>query len=196
VLLKPEEFDQSYFDGATTRMRHNAGYSRYERWHRYDGTNSTGEFWADFAASLLRDFDLAGEKILELGCAKGFVVEDLRAQGVDAYGCDVSEYAISKASESVQPYLLCGEALLILRSTPPEEYDFIISRGLLECIDPVAFPSLVAEMNRTAQKQVHFVHIEINPEFYVRQSLQQWAAFDWKEGTVLIAIDGGEVYKA
>lgn len=190
MVLAQEEFDQSYFDGETTRMRHNAGYSHYQRWFRHDGPRSQGEFWADFAASLVRKFNLTGQKVLELGCAKGFVVEDLRALGVDAYGCDVSAYAISRATESVQPYLLQGDARKVLQRFPADEFDYIISRGFLECVDPSALPALIVEMNRVAHRQIHFIHTEINPEFYVQQSLDVWANYTWKQGTVIIAIEG------
>lgn len=190
MVLAAEEFDQSYFDGESARMRHNAGYNRYERWYRYEGQDSMGEFWNDFAKMLVGDFDLVGLDVLELGCAKGFVVEDLRRLGVNAFGCDVSRYAISKASEFIGTFLQCGDALAVLKKLSTEKYDFIISRGFLESIDPVVMPLLVSEMNRVAKRQAHFIHTHINPEFYIRQSLDDWARYRWKSGTVLISVEG------
>jgi len=192
AVLKPEEFGQSYFDGETARMRHNAGYSRYERWYRQDGSDSLGEYWTDYAAMLVRCFDLLGQKVLELGCAKGFVVEDLRKLGVDAFGCDVSQYAISKSPEPVRPFLQCGDALDVLREQTTNSYDCILSRGFLECLDPINVERLVVEMNRASRRQLHFVHTDVNPEFYTRQSLDEWAAHNWKTGTLLIAVEGNE----
>lgn len=40
-------------------------------------------------------------KIYEVACAKGYLVDWLVKFGLDAYGIDISEYAISKAPESV-----------------------------------------------------------------------------------------------
>lgn len=48
---------------------------------------------------------LAPSKTLDAGCAIGRFVESLRARGVEAYGIDVSEYAISRAADSIKPFV-------------------------------------------------------------------------------------------
>jgi 2-polyprenyl-3-methyl-5-hydroxy-6-metoxy-1,4-benzoquinol methylase len=190
MVLSPGEYNASYFDGASQRLAHNAGYASYERRYRFDGLNSTGELWQDVARDWAARFNLSGKRVLELGCAKGFVVEDLRTLGVGAYGCDISSYAISCATEAVRPYLLQGDAREVLQRFPADEFDRIISRGFLECVDPSALPALIVEMNRVAHRQIHFIHTEINPEFYVQQSVDVWANYAWEQGTVIIAIEG------
>ena len=45
------------------------------------------------------------DTILDFGCAKGYLVHALRLLDFDAYGVDVSEYAINQALPEVQPYL-------------------------------------------------------------------------------------------
>ena len=45
--------------------------------------------------------DLRPASVLDAGCAMGFLVEALRERGVEAWGVDISEYAISKVHESV-----------------------------------------------------------------------------------------------
>jgi len=42
--------------------------------------------------------------VLDVGCAKGFLVENLRDLGVEASGVDVSPYAISQVREDIQPF--------------------------------------------------------------------------------------------
>lgn len=41
---------------------------------------------------------------LDVGCAKGFLVEQLRDLGVEAYGVDASPYAISQVREDIRPH--------------------------------------------------------------------------------------------
>jgi GT2 family glycosyltransferase/SAM-dependent methyltransferase len=48
--------------------------------------------------------------VLDVGCAKGFLVESLRDRGVEAYGFDVSEYAISEVQHDIKPYCWVGSA--------------------------------------------------------------------------------------
>ena len=43
---------------------------------------------------------------LDIGCAKGYLVLALRKLGVDAYGIDVSKYAISCSPEEVRGFLI------------------------------------------------------------------------------------------
>ena len=45
------------------------------------------------------------QKVLDFGCAKGFVTKALRMLRRDARGVDISRYAISQATEDIRPYL-------------------------------------------------------------------------------------------
>src|SRR5687767_14551681 len=63
-----------------------SGYERYDR----DMSN------ADFAAYVIwHNFDV--RKTLEVGAALGYLVEALRDLEIDAYGLDISEYAVEHA---------------------------------------------------------------------------------------------------
>ncbi len=42
--------------------------------------------------------------MLDVGCAKGFLVECLRDRGVEAYGFDISEYAIGEVRPDIRAY--------------------------------------------------------------------------------------------
>lgn len=71
--------------------------------------------------------DLAPRTAMDVGCAMGFLVEALRARGVDARGIDVSDYAIGQAHPDIAPYLAVASAAEPL----PERYD------LVTCIEVV-----------------------------------------------------------
>ncbi|HWD93766.1 MAG TPA: glycosyltransferase [Verrucomicrobiae bacterium] len=63
--------------------------------------------------------------VLDVGCAKGFLVENLRDLGVEASGVDVSPYAISQVREDIRPF--CRAAA----GTEPIEGTF----DLITCIE-------------------------------------------------------------
>ena len=46
-----------------------------------------------------------GCSILDFGCAKGFLVRALRQLGIEAYGFDVSKYALANATTIAKPFL-------------------------------------------------------------------------------------------
>jgi GT2 family glycosyltransferase/2-polyprenyl-3-methyl-5-hydroxy-6-metoxy-1,4-benzoquinol methylase len=54
--------------------------------------------------------ELNPRTVLDVGCAKGFLVECLRDRGVEAYGFDVSEYAIGEVRTDIKPYCWVGSA--------------------------------------------------------------------------------------
>ena len=47
---------------------------------------------------------------LDVGCAKGFLVEALRDRGVEAWGVDMSEYAIGEVREDIRGFCRVGSA--------------------------------------------------------------------------------------
>ena len=68
------------------------------------------------------------QTVLDAGCAMGFLVEGLRARGVEAFGVDISEYAMGKVPEAVQAYCWVGSV-----SHPfPRRYDLIVCIEVLE----------------------------------------------------------------
>src|SRR5210317_381289 len=49
--------------------------------------------------------NIKDEKVLDFGCAKAFSVYALRLLGIDAYGVDMSEYAIKESPKEVENYI-------------------------------------------------------------------------------------------
>jgi len=51
------------------------------------------------------------QRVLDIGCAMGFLVEALRAQGVrEAYGADISLYAVTQAASAQRRHLMVADA--------------------------------------------------------------------------------------
>ena len=48
-------------------------------------------------------------RTLDVGCARGYLVEALRELGVDAHGCDVSGYAVEHAAPGALGYVRLGD---------------------------------------------------------------------------------------
>ena len=52
--------------------------------------------------------DINPGSVLDAGCAYGFLVELLRQQGVEAWGIDISSYAIGQVDPSVKDFCSVG----------------------------------------------------------------------------------------
>jgi hypothetical protein len=75
--------------------------------------------------------------MLDAGCALGVFVEEMRARGVDAWGVDLSEYAVSQVPEGLRPYCFSGSLVDELPEGMPRRYDVVTCIEVLEHM-PVA----------------------------------------------------------
>ena len=92
------KFGAEYFDG--TREQGYGGYC-------YDGR------WVPIARDIVTHFGLRpGDRVLDVGCAKGFLVKDLMAvcPGLQVYGLDISEYALRHCEADVTGRVVRGTA--------------------------------------------------------------------------------------
>jgi SAM-dependent methyltransferase len=107
-----QHFDAYYY-------RHGLG-QPYER----------NEYWLGFFGAVADRIiaDVRPRTVLDAGCAMGFLVEALRARGVEAYGIDISEYAIAQAHPGIRPYCAVGS----VAEPFPMRYDLIVSIEVLE----------------------------------------------------------------
>ena len=119
--------------------RHDCGipYERNEHWLG---------FFDRIAEKIVRD--LQPDSTLDAGCAMGFLVEGLRKRGVEAFGVDVSEFAIGEVHESVAEY--CEVASL----TEPLErsYDLITCIEVLEHIPAEDTDRAIANLCRATDR--------------------------------------------
>ena len=67
------------------------------------GNYTDSKFWTPFFEMIAeRIVDIFNpKKVLDAGCACGYLVAALRDKGVEAYGIDISDYAIEKAREEM-----------------------------------------------------------------------------------------------
>lgn len=86
--------------------------------------------WLAFFAGIAEQITagIAPKTVLDAGCAIGLLVEQLRAKGVAAEGIDISEYAISQAHASIQPYVQVGS----IAEPFGKRYDLIVCIEVVE----------------------------------------------------------------
>jgi len=97
IIEISRQYGKMYFDGPR-----DYGYGGY----RYDGR------WQPVAKDIATHFSLKpGDRVLDIGCAKGFLVKDLilAMPRLDAFGIDISEYALMHCEPEVVGRLLLGD---------------------------------------------------------------------------------------
>jgi GT2 family glycosyltransferase/glycosyltransferase involved in cell wall biosynthesis len=143
----------------------------------YDRTEHWVNFFGIVADQIIRC--LRPRRVLDAGCAMGFLVEALWDRGVEAYGIDISSYAISKVRRDMAPY--CKVASLtdpirdrfdlvtcieVLEHLPPEQTLPAIE-NLCQCTDMVLFSPSPNDFD-------HATHFNVRPTI---SWLQLFASF-------------------
>lgn len=127
------------------------------------------EFFGKIADELVRMF--RPRRIFDAGCAHGFLVEALWDRGVEAWGRDISDFAISQVRPDVRPYCSIGTL------TEPIEgsFDVITCIEVLEHMTAEEGTQAIANMTAAASRIVFSsspsdftepTHINVKPPIY------------------------------
>jgi len=100
----------------------------------YEDSKHWVPFFCQIADRIVADLHPA--TVLDAGCAMGYLVAALRDRGVEAYGVDLSKYAISHVREDVKPYCFAASLLEPLPEALPTRFDLVISIEVLEHLYP------------------------------------------------------------
>jgi len=141
ALGADDVYDASYF-GDERNPLDRMGLSGYERYDR--GTSN-----ADVGAYLVWKW-LPGTRVLDVGCAAGFLVEALRETGLDAQGIDVSRWAVEHATTGARGHVFTGD-LLVGLPYAARRYDVVTTFETLEHLPPEDVPRAVRELFRVTR---------------------------------------------
>ncbi len=133
-----KKWDVEYWDGDRK-----TGYGGY----RYDGR------WRKVADAMVAHYGIKpGDKILDVGCGKGFLLYDFTqaVPGVEVVGIDVSTYAIQHAKEEVKPFLQVASATEL--PFPDASFDLVVSLNTLHVLYCHDFYKALKEMQRVGRR--------------------------------------------
>ncbi len=124
-----------------------------------------------------------GDTVLDFGTARGFLVKALRMRGVNAFGCDSSEWAVANCDEGVKGY--------ITREIPEGRFDHIIAKDVLEHITETDLVGVLKTLIAATRKSLLMIvplthHVDgsflrdednADPSHVIMWPLQEWMAF-------------------
>ena len=133
------KFGKDFFDG--------------DRKHGYGGFSYNPRFWKPVIPTMREYWELnAKASILDVGCAKGFMLHDLveEIEGITVSGIDISEYAIENSMRSVAKYLSVADA----KKLPYEDssFDIVISINTIHNLPINDCKQALKEIERVAKK--------------------------------------------
>jgi SAM-dependent methyltransferase len=154
-----KRFDWEYFDGDRTQ-----GYGGY----KYDGR------WVPVAERLRDHYGLSsGQRVLDIGCAKGFLLHDLRAAvpGLQVAGLDISHYALDHVTGDVRPYVVraTADALPFADNT----FDLVISINTVHNLNLERCGRALCEIERVSAKY-KYVQVDSWLTEEQREKFERW----------------------
>jgi len=93
-----------------------------------------------------------GAKILDFGCAKGYLVRAFRFLNFDAYGVDISDYAISKTEKDAVKYCKLIKHNSDIRKIFDFRFDWVIAKDVFEHISEQQLPDVLRELSLIAKR--------------------------------------------
>lgn len=141
------------------------------------------ELTIPMAYHFIKELDIKNcETILDVGCSKGYFVKALRLLGFEAYGTDISKYAIEHADTEIKDF-----CRLVTDDNPipyVRSFDWIITKDVLEHMTNHHLDSFLVNYSDKAKKMFHVIPLGDNdkfriPEYHLDKSHIQIHDEDW-----------------
>jgi len=174
-----KRFDRDYWDGDRQY-----GYGGY----KYDGR------WRAVAEAMAKHYKLqAGQKILDVGCGKGFLLYEFTqvVPGIEVVGLDISQYAIDNAKPEINPFLQMGKAqdlpyednsfdLVYSITTLHNLYLYDLKKAIKE-IERVSKGNsyIVVESYRNEREKANLLYWQLTCESFFTPQEWEWLYKEW-----------------
>jgi SAM-dependent methyltransferase len=160
--------------------RYGAYYFRTYRGAPYERSPKWLLVFGAMADGIVRE--IAPRRVLDVGCAMGFLVESLRDRGVEADGLDVSETAIAAVRDDIRPFCHTGSIV----DPVAGRYDLVVCSEVLEHLPSEQAEPAVAHLcaaaddvlfSSTPDGYAEDTHLNVQPPEY-------WAGLFARHGFV------------
>ena len=147
ISLDMHQFTKDYYEDGV--RKHISGYEDY----KWMPTRSIPE-----ALDIQSNFEF--KTCVDYGCAKGFLVNALRIVGCDAWGEDISEYAVENCHPNVRDYV----------SLPNDKtYDLLICKDVLEHVEVEDIPSVLQKFKKKSKQFFFVIPLGDDDRFRIRE---------------------------
>ena len=169
------KFGEEFFDG--------------ERKYGYGGFSYNPKYWTEVVRDFVSYYKLKpGSKVLDVGCAKGFMLFDLKRQfpEIEVRGIDISNYAIKNSHEEIKDFLNIGDATKI--DYEDNYFDLVISINTIHNLDYENCKKSIQEILRVSKKN-SFLTVDAFSNEEEKKRMHMWnltaktimSIDDWKK---------------
>jgi SAM-dependent methyltransferase len=140
----------------------------------YGGYNYIPDRWAPVGQAMIEEYHIKpGDKILDIGCGKGFQLFELTKliPGLKVHGIDISSYAIDNCKDELKDCLQIGNANNL--PFPDNYFDFVFSINTLHNLHNYDLDKSLREMERVGKKN-KYICVESYRNEIEKVNLMYW----------------------
>jgi len=143
------------------------------------------ELTIPMAYFIIKELSLESKAVvLDVGCSKGYFVKALRLLDIDAYGIDISKYAIDHADVEIKDY-----CKLISKEDPVpilKSFDWILTKDVLEHMNTESLHDFFRNYSDKSTRMYHVIPLGDDgkfriPEYHLDKSHIQIHNEQWWE---------------
>lgn len=131
--------------------------------------------WDKIAKFMTEYYGLkAGDKILDIGCGKGFLLYDFTKviPGIEVYGVDISKYAIDNSKEEIKLNLQVSNCIKL--PFDDNSFDFVYSINTFHNLINQDLEKALNEMNRVSKTNKQYICVESYRNEAEKANLLYW----------------------
>lgn len=152
-------YGHHYFDDE----EYGVGYGGY----RYDGR------YGGCVDRMIAHYGLGvGSSVLEIGCAKGFILYEFFKRGMKVAGIDLSAYATANAIPEVKPFIVNGSCEHL--PWPSDSFDFVYCKETLPHLTEAQLVPAIAEAQRVCRTDNLFFEIQVGNDEEAKKLIKAW----------------------
>lgn len=137
------------------------------------------------------------QTLLDFGCARGYLVRAMTEQGIDAFGCDVSNYAIKNCDETIVDRVVHLTKKIsrdnVHGTFPLDYFDYIVAKDVFEHIPADQLLVLLSSLRDVSNKFYVLVPLgdngvyripeyELDASHVIAESEIWWKSIFWEAG--------------
>ena len=155
-LARVNDSEYSKAKAASLAKKWGFDYWDGDRRINYGGYRYMEGRWEKVARAMTDHYGLkAGDKILDIGCGKGFLLYDFTkvAPGIEVHGVDISDYAIEHSKEEIKDQLQISNATSL--PYPDNYFDFVFSLNTFHNLHCYDLDKALKEMQRVSKQHMY-----------------------------------------
>ena len=157
---KLQKFPKEYFDG--------------KRSHGYGGYYYNPKYFKKIVKAMIRYYKLNNKsKILDIGCAKGFMMYEFKKAlpGCEIKGIDISAYCKKKAIKKIKKFIKIGTCEKL--PYPNKYFDFVVSISTIHNVKKSGIIESLKEIVRVSKRN-SFIRVKAYKNLKEKKFIDEW----------------------